>query len=96
MHTIRTLEDLFHAATNALSLISSHAQYLLGKNGMPAAAKEDLEVIHDVAQRTAMLLTLLPAELLKTPIPALPLLTPGPVTRTERTQKMADDGKCDR
>ena len=82
MHTIRTLEDLFHAATNALSLISSHAQYLLGKNGM-AAGKEELEVIHDAAERTVVLLTLLPTELLKTPIPETTLLMPDPVSGTE-------------
>ena len=96
MHTIRTLEDLFHAATNALSLISSHAQYLLGKNGVAVAGKEDLEVIREAAERTAALLTLLPTELLKTPVPATSLLTPDPVTRTETAQRSGDDGKGDR
>ena len=96
MHTIRTLEDLFHAATNGLSLISSHAQflqYMLAKDGMPAVGKDELEVIHDVAERTVALFTLLPTELLKTPIPATTLLMPDSVTRTEATQRIADDGK---
>lgn len=98
MHTIRTLEDLFHAATNGLSLISSHVQYLqytLAKDGTPSVGKEELEVIHDVAERTAALFTLLPAELLRTPIPATTLQIPDSVTRTETTPTGDDDEEGD-
>ena len=68
MQQIRTLEDLIHAAMNSLSLISSHAQYLLGRRDRAAPGAEDLQVICDEAERAARLLGLVPQGLAKIPI----------------------------
>lgn len=63
MQSIRTLEDLIHAVTNSLSLISSHSQYLLAKRAVPGPASEDLGIICDEVERAARLLGLVPREL---------------------------------
>ena len=55
----QTAEDLRHAITNCLGLISSHAQYLLSKE--PGTHGEELRVICDQADRAAVLLALLPS-----------------------------------
>jgi hypothetical protein len=68
MQPIRTLEDLIHAVTNSLGLISSHSQYVLDQPAAMGTRTEDLEIICDEAQRAAKLLRLVPRGLAKTPI----------------------------
>lgn len=60
MRPIRTLEDVIHAVTNSLSLISSHSQYLLGKLEGRTPEKDELEIIYEEAERAASLLSLVP------------------------------------
>lgn len=64
MHSIRTVQDLLHRITNALSLISSHAQYLSAKTEA-ASAREVLDLIRDEADRAAGLLSLVPKDVLE-------------------------------
>jgi hypothetical protein len=64
MYTIRTIEDLLHAITNGMTLISSHAQYLLGKHSRNEYTDE-LNIIRDEAERVAKLLNLVPHNLAK-------------------------------
>jgi len=68
MQPIRTLEDLIHAVTNSLGLISSHSQYVLDQPAAMGTRTEDLEIICDEAQRAAKLLSLVPRGLAQTPI----------------------------
>jgi len=68
MQSIRTLEELIHAVTNSLGLISSHSQYLLEQRAATRPGTEDLEIICDEAQRAARLLSLVPRGLARTPI----------------------------
>ena len=95
MQSIRTLEDLIHAVTNSLSLISSHSQYLLAKHAVPGPASEDLGIICDEVERAARLLSLVPRELARANIqaavdpprqPARCTDTQG-ATRHEKTQR---------
>lgn len=72
MHPIRTLENLIHAVTNSLSLISSHSQYLLGKRAAIGPGTEELQVIYDEAERAARLLSLVPQGLARIPIQDAP------------------------
>jgi hypothetical protein len=62
------LEDLIHAVTNSLSLISSHSQYLLGKQSADAKGTEELQVIYEEAERAASLLLLVPLGVATVPI----------------------------
>jgi hypothetical protein len=68
VRTIRTLEDVLHAATNSLSLISSHSQYLLGKPQGETPGTEELRIIYEEAERAATLLSLVPQGLARSPI----------------------------
>jgi hypothetical protein len=68
VHPIRTLEDVIHAVTNSLSLISSHSQYLLGKLEGGAPGKGQLQIIYEEAERAASLLSLVPQGLARIPI----------------------------
>ena len=68
MNPIRTLEDLIHAVTNSLGIISSHSQYLLGKRPAGVKGAEELQVIYEEAERAASLLNLVPRGLAKVPI----------------------------
>jgi len=73
---IRTLEDVLHAATNALTLISSHSQYLLGKLPPETLGMGELKIIYQEAERAASLLGLVPQGLAKSPV--LELESPEP------------------
>ncbi|MDD5309187.1 MAG: hypothetical protein PHU25_17885 [Deltaproteobacteria bacterium] len=68
MRPIRTLEDINHAVTNSLSLISSHSQYLLGKQEEGTPGKDELQIIYEEAERAASLLSLVPQGLARIPI----------------------------
>ena len=68
MRPIRTLEDVIHAATNSLSLISSHSQYLLGKLDGRASEKDELRIIYEEAELAASLLGLVPQGLAQSAI----------------------------
>ncbi len=68
MQPVRTLEDLLHDVTNSLSLISSHAQYLLARHEATAQGAEQLQVVYDEAERAAALLRLVPQGLARSPI----------------------------
>ncbi len=92
MHPIRTLEDLVHAVTNSLGLISSHAQYLLGKADV-ASGKDELAVIYEEAERAAVLLSVLPENLRHTPLPTAAGVSPKAWARRERAQRGRDHGK---
>ena len=74
MRQVRTLEDVIHAATNALTLISSHSQYLLGKLPREARGMAELQIIYEEAERAARLLSLVPQGLAQSPVqePASP------------------------
>lgn len=69
MRPIHTLEEVIHDVTNALSLISSHSQYLLSR----VEDKEALQIIYEEAERAASLLGLVPQGLARSPLhePAL-------------------------
>jgi hypothetical protein len=71
---VETLEDVLHAATNSLTLISSHSQYLLGKLEREAPGMAELQIIYEEAERAASLLSLVPQGLARSPIqdPAIP------------------------
>lgn len=83
MHPIRTLEDLIHAVTNSLSLISSHSQYLLGKSMPVGAATEELQIIYDEAELAARLLTLVPQGLASIPVQYASAASPAGGARSE-------------
>ena len=68
MQPIRTLAELIHAVRNSLTLISSHAQYLVGKRPADAAEGEELRVIHEEAERAACLLSMVPQNLARAPV----------------------------
>jgi hypothetical protein len=68
---VETLEDVLHAATNSLTLISSHAQYLLGKLPRQAPGVEELQIIYEEAERAASLLSLVPHGLAQSPVQGL-------------------------
>jgi phosphoribosylcarboxyaminoimidazole (NCAIR) mutase len=72
MHPIRTLEDLIHAVTNSLSIISSHSQYLLEKSESAGLEAKELRVIYDSADRAARLLGQVPESLTKMSVLAPP------------------------
>lgn len=82
MPPIRTLEDVIHTATNSLSLISSHSQYLLGKQEKGAPGKAELQIIYEEAERAASLLGLVPEGLSR--ISIQDSATTGSQTRTGR------------
>jgi hypothetical protein len=63
-----TLKDVLHAATNSLTLISSHSQYLLGKLPRDAPGVAELQIIYEEAERAASLLSLVPQGLAQSPI----------------------------
>ena len=86
MQQIRTLEDLIHAVTNSLSLISSYSQYLLGKREAAGPGSEDLEIIYDEAERAARLLSIVPQGLARAPIHETADATPRRRPRLEATQ----------
>jgi hypothetical protein len=65
---IRTLGDAIHEATNSLSVVSSHSQYLLGKLELGTPGREELEIIYEQAERAASLLGLVPRGLARSPI----------------------------
>ena len=68
MGPLRTLEDLIHAVTNSLCLISSHAQYQLGKSTPASVGNDEFRVIYEEAERAARLLSLVPRNLASVPI----------------------------
>lgn len=76
MRPIRTLEDLIHAVTNSLSLISSHSQYLLGKWAGDADGAEQLQLIREEAERAARLLSLVPRSRARIPVQGVQRLDP--------------------
>ena len=45
MRQIRTMEDLVHVTTELLTLVSSHAQYLEGREDIPGDCRKDVEAI---------------------------------------------------
>jgi hypothetical protein len=63
-----TLKDVLHAATNSLTLISSHSQYLLGKLERESPGMAELQIIYEEAERAASLLSLVPQGLAQSPI----------------------------
>jgi hypothetical protein len=65
MQTILTLEDLIHAMTNSLSVISGHSQHLLTKEAIAGKEREDLVVIREQAERAVNLLELVPRDVVK-------------------------------
>ncbi len=80
MRRVETLEDVLHAATNSLTLISSHSQYLLGKLAQEAPGMAELQIIYEEAERAAILLSLVPHGLAQSPVQepdGLDLLEPG-------------------
>ena len=68
MRRFETLEDVLHAATNSLTLISSHSQYLLGKLAREAPGMAELQIIYEEAERAAILLSLVPHGLAQSPV----------------------------
>ncbi len=68
MRPVETLEDVLEAATHALTLISSHSQYLLGKLERQAPGMAELQIIYEEAERAASLLSLVPQGLAQSPI----------------------------
>ena len=68
MRSAETLEDVIHAATNSLTLISSHAQYLLGKLPRETRGMAELQIIYEEAERAASLLSLVPQGLAQSPV----------------------------
>jgi CheY-like chemotaxis protein len=70
VHPIHTLEDLIHAVTNSLSIISSHSQYLLEKSEEAGQEAKELRVIYESSGRAAKLLGQIPKSLAETPIQA--------------------------
>lgn len=68
MRRVETLEDVLHAATNSLTLISSHSQYLLGKLAREAPGMAELQIIYEEAERAAILLSLVPHGLAQSPV----------------------------
>ena len=72
--SVETLEDVIHAATNSLTLISSHSQYLLGKLPRETWGMAELQIIYEEAERAARLLSLVPQGLAQSPVqePASP------------------------
>lgn len=63
MQRIRTVEDLVHAATEMLTVVSSHAQYLSGRADIPGDCREDVETIIFEARGIAGYLAMLPPQL---------------------------------
>jgi hypothetical protein len=70
VHPIRTLDDLIHAVTNAISIVSSHSQYLLEKAEEAGLETKELRVIYESSERAARLLGQIPKSLAETPIQA--------------------------
>jgi hypothetical protein len=79
---MRTLEDLIHAVTNSLSLISSQSQYLLWKRCADAKGTKELQVIYEEAERAAGLLSLVPRGVARVPIQNAQRLGPRTVGRS--------------
>lgn len=66
----RTLDELLHAVTNMLSVISMHSQYLLDLPEVAAPAGGELAAIHEEAERAVRLLRQIPAALAQHPLEA--------------------------
>ena len=79
MRPVRTLEEVIHDVTNALSLISSQSQYLLGKT----ADSEELQIIYEEAERAAGLLGLVPQGLARSPLHEPTAAEPQPGAKAE-------------
>jgi hypothetical protein len=92
---IRTCGDLIHAVANALSVISSHSQHLLGKRPLDQGAsgeREGLEVIYEEAERACRLLGRLPSGVAKLPVAGAAGMGPRPA-RAPRGAKGAGHGQ---
>lgn len=68
MRPVETLANVLEAAINALTLISSHSQYLLGKLEREAPGRAEMQIIYEEAERAASLLSLVPQGLAQSPI----------------------------
>jgi len=56
----QTVRDLLHSLRNCFSLISGHAQYLLGQPGVQGLCEEELRIIRRAAEQAANDLDLVP------------------------------------
>lgn len=77
MKTKQRVGDILHDVVNALSIMSSHAQYLQNRTD-PVAVAEVLSIIRDEADRAAGLIASLPRGLRNMPIPAMDAELPHP------------------
>ena len=72
MDTVETVKYAIHAATNSFSLISGYAQLFL-----TTEASDDIRIIHEEANRAAILLSLVPFPTKRRPKQELPPKSTG-------------------